>query len=182
MLGKRVADNALDLARHGVPKRPFYLAGVVGGKPFSVHAAGERVVLSRPGAGPEEIELVGPEAVSSPVPEPTGQPVEGHDHHEEPLPGSDVEMPEPLSSANALEVMDELASEADRQHSPSRSPLEAALADVRASLAEWRVEAAEAECDLEVTADPEEVEDAPPAWPVGGPGPLRRRGTEGDDE
>jgi transposase InsO family protein len=183
MLAKRVADNALELARHGVPKRPFYLAGVVDGKPFSVHAAGERVVLSRPGAGPEEIELVGPDAVTSPSGEPSEQPVEGHDHHEEPLPGADVEMPEPLSSANALEVMDELASEADRQHSPSRNPLEAALAEVRASLAEWRAEAASAEAaDGEVEEDPDASEEAPPSWPEAGPGPLRRRPVEVDDE
>jgi hypothetical protein len=185
MLGKRVADNALELARHGVPKRPFYLAGVVGGKPFSVHGAGERLVLSRPGAGPEEIELVGPGAASSPGQEPTGQPIGGTEQQEEPLPGSDVEMPEPLSSANALEVMDELAAEADRQHSPSRSPLDAALADVRASLAEWRAEAAGAEAgdgEVEVEEDPDAAEEAPPSWSEAGPGPLRRRQVEVDDE
>jgi len=44
-LHDRVAANALELARHGVPKRPFYLTGQVGGKTFSVHAEGERVIL-----------------------------------------------------------------------------------------------------------------------------------------
>ncbi len=46
-LPARVAANALELARHGVPKTPFYLTGQVGGQPFSVHAEGERVILTR---------------------------------------------------------------------------------------------------------------------------------------
>ncbi len=45
-LQARVAANALELARHGVPKEPFYLTGQVGGKPFSLHAEGERVILT----------------------------------------------------------------------------------------------------------------------------------------
>lgn len=55
-LEARLAGNALELARNGVPKAPFYLTGQVGGKPFSVHAEGERVILT--GAeGRQEIEL-----------------------------------------------------------------------------------------------------------------------------
>ena len=46
-LSQRVAANAMDLAREGVPKTPFYLAGAIDGKPFSVHAEGERVILTR---------------------------------------------------------------------------------------------------------------------------------------
>src|SRR5438132_2756431 len=46
MLERRVAANALELARHGVPKKPFYLTGQVGGQPFSMHAEGERVILT----------------------------------------------------------------------------------------------------------------------------------------
>lgn len=42
----RVADNALELARHGIPKRPFYLSGQTGdGHPFSVHTEGERLFM-----------------------------------------------------------------------------------------------------------------------------------------
>lgn len=55
-LNARIAANALDLARHGVPKKPFYLTGHVEGQPFSVHAEGERLFLMRPGSR-EEIEL-----------------------------------------------------------------------------------------------------------------------------
>ena len=59
-LQARVAGNALELARQGVPKAPFYLTGQVGGQPFSVHAEGERVILT--GAeGRREIELTSPD-------------------------------------------------------------------------------------------------------------------------
>ncbi len=58
-LQARVAAHALELARHGVPKEPFYLTGQVGGRPFSVHAEGERVILT--GAeGRKEVELTPP--------------------------------------------------------------------------------------------------------------------------
>lgn len=43
----RVAANAVELARHGVPKAPFYLTGNVAGQPFSVHAEGETVILTK---------------------------------------------------------------------------------------------------------------------------------------
>jgi len=43
----RVAANALELARHGAPKAPFYLAGNVAGQAFSVHAEGETVILQK---------------------------------------------------------------------------------------------------------------------------------------
>jgi hypothetical protein len=57
LLKERVAANALELARHGVPKQPFYVTGQVGGHSFAVHAAGERVILSRAGQAPAEIDL-----------------------------------------------------------------------------------------------------------------------------
>jgi len=71
-LKERVAANALELARHGLPKKPFYLTGQVGGKTFSVHAAGERVFMTAEGKEKEEIDLVGPEAPEeeSSLPEP----------------------------------------------------------------------------------------------------------------
>jgi len=47
-LQARVSANALELARHGVPKEPLYLTGQVGGKPVSIHAEGERVILTGP--------------------------------------------------------------------------------------------------------------------------------------
>jgi transposase InsO family protein len=66
----RVAANALQLARHGVPKAPFYLTGQVAGQPFSLHAEGERVILT--GAeGRREVDLVPPPAAApAALPEP----------------------------------------------------------------------------------------------------------------
>ena len=60
-LKERVAANACELARHGVPKPPFYMTGQVGGQSFSVHAEGERVILRRDGGVRQEVELVAPE-------------------------------------------------------------------------------------------------------------------------
>jgi transposase InsO family protein len=82
-LKERVAANALQLARHGVPKEPFYLTGQVAGQPFSLHAEGPRVL--RTGAeGRREVDL-GPPPAPAParLPEPvcpvgavTGSPAE----------------------------------------------------------------------------------------------------------
>jgi transposase InsO family protein len=59
-LKQRVAANARELARHGVPKKPFYLTGQVEGKPFSVHREGDRVILHRAGEAREDIDLKRP--------------------------------------------------------------------------------------------------------------------------
>jgi hypothetical protein len=64
-LKERVAANALELARYGQPKAPFYVTGQVAGQTFSVHAEGERLVLRRQGQGREEIELTSPSATPS---------------------------------------------------------------------------------------------------------------------
>jgi transposase InsO family protein len=61
-LQARVSANALELARQGVPKAPFYLTGQVGGQPFSVHAEGERMILTRAAGARQEIDLVPPAA------------------------------------------------------------------------------------------------------------------------
>jgi len=57
-LKERVAANARELAQHGVPKPPFYLTGQVEGQPFSIHRAGDRVVLQRGNQPAEDIDLV----------------------------------------------------------------------------------------------------------------------------
>jgi hypothetical protein len=59
-LKARVEANALDLARNGTPKDPFYVTGQVGGKPFSVHADGERIIMVQDGAERREVDLVPP--------------------------------------------------------------------------------------------------------------------------
>jgi transposase InsO family protein len=73
-LQARVSANALELAKNGVPKTPFYLTGQVGGKPFSVHAEGERVILTHTEGERQEIDLVppapAPEVASASLPMP----------------------------------------------------------------------------------------------------------------
>ena len=61
LLKERVAGNALELARQGVPRPPFYVTGQVGGRNFSLHAEGERVFLTHQGKPRQEVDLVPPE-------------------------------------------------------------------------------------------------------------------------
>jgi transposase InsO family protein len=78
-LRARVAANALELAKQGVPRAPLYVTGQVGGKSFAVHAAGERVFLTKEGEGRQEIDLSPPAAEPAKLPEavtPTAQPSE----------------------------------------------------------------------------------------------------------
>lgn len=57
-LAERVAGNALEIARGGAPRKPFYLAGRVGDQPLSLHAEGDKVVLVREDGRREEVDLV----------------------------------------------------------------------------------------------------------------------------
>jgi transposase InsO family protein len=56
-LKMRVAENALELARTGTPKQPFFLTGQTGGKTFSIHTEGERVFITQPGQERREVDL-----------------------------------------------------------------------------------------------------------------------------
>jgi transposase InsO family protein len=67
-LKERVAKDALRIAREGIPRAPFYLAGSAGGESFSVHAEGERVILRRGDGEREEIDLGGREPAPPEVP------------------------------------------------------------------------------------------------------------------
>ena len=112
-LKDRVAANALELARHGVPKKPFYLTGQLDGKPFSVHREGDRVILHQAEKPREEIDLVAPREVrqspekppaeSLPQPLcPDGSPASlWQVSSEEPMPGQSAvdELADELSSA-----------------------------------------------------------------------------------
>jgi transposase InsO family protein len=71
-LKERVASNALELARHGIPRQPFYLTGQAGGQPFSLHAEGERVILTDAAGTRREIDLVPPAAPAPPEQRPVG--------------------------------------------------------------------------------------------------------------
>jgi hypothetical protein len=53
----RVAKNALDLAKHGEPRKPFYLTGRVGEQSVSLHAEGERVIMTKEDGSREEVDL-----------------------------------------------------------------------------------------------------------------------------
>ena len=94
-LEARVQANALELARHGVPKAPFYLTGQAGGQPFSVHAEGERMILTNSG-GRQEIDLlpttVTPPAAMATLPEPVCPhgvvSASGEGFEDPPLPGA----------------------------------------------------------------------------------------------
>jgi hypothetical protein len=66
-LRNRVAANALELARNGVPKAPFYVTGRIGDRAFSVHAEGERMILKREGQSRQEVELTAPDAAPLPL-------------------------------------------------------------------------------------------------------------------
>src|SRR6516164_8933553 len=72
-LEARVQANALELAREGLPRPPFYVAGQVGGRGFSLHAEGERVILTDASGQRQDVELGRPagEAPAA-VPEPAG--------------------------------------------------------------------------------------------------------------
>jgi transposase InsO family protein len=105
-LKERVAANALHLARHGVPKEPFYLTGQVAGQPFSVHAEGERVILT--GAdGRREVDLVPPPAAAT------------------------AELPQPVCPAGVVSATPaEAAVTSAGPPAPGTSPLDGALPPV----------------------------------------------------
>jgi transposase InsO family protein len=69
----RVAANALELAQHGEPRKAFYLTGRVGDESVSLHAEGEKVVLTKDDGTREEVDLSakGPRRDREEPPEPT---------------------------------------------------------------------------------------------------------------
>ncbi len=56
-LKERVATNAAELARDGMPRKPFYLTGRIGDQSISLHAEGEKVVLTQGDGRREEVDL-----------------------------------------------------------------------------------------------------------------------------
>jgi transposase InsO family protein len=108
-LQARVAANALELARHGLPRKPFYLTGQVGGQPFSVHAEGERVIMTGTGGARQEVDLV-PPAEKAPA---------------------DAELPEPVCPAGVVTAMADEGGE--EPPAPGESPLNEGLERLRQS-------------------------------------------------
>jgi len=93
---ERVAANALELAKNGVPKEPFYLTGNVAGQAFSVHAEGEQVILQRGGQRASIALDPRPEPV---VPPPSVAPVAAVVSTAAPLP---LPMPVPVAPAGVV--------------------------------------------------------------------------------
>lgn len=62
---KRMSENALEIARKGFPKQPFYITGQAGGLPFSIHAEDGRTYMRREGGERVEVELVTPFGLSA---------------------------------------------------------------------------------------------------------------------
>ncbi|NNC63175.1 MAG: transposase family protein, partial [Gammaproteobacteria bacterium] len=56
-LEARVEQNALDLARHGEPRKAFYLTGRVGEQSISLHGEGSKVVMTDDAGRREEVDL-----------------------------------------------------------------------------------------------------------------------------
>ena len=121
-LKARVARNSLELARNGVPRKPFYVTGQAGGKSFSVHAEGERVILTRAEGEREEVELVAPDeqAEEESLPEPVSASTEvmrspGEAGTEEPSPPGASSLDDGLRSLAELfgEVEDDGGKEAE---------------------------------------------------------------------
>jgi hypothetical protein len=111
-LRERVAENALQMARQGVPRKSVYLTGRVGSESVSLHAEGDRVILLSGDGRREEVDLQAAGARD--------------DEAEQVLPpsvsGSPVVRTEPRSDPFPAP--------------PGSSPLDRALRDIRAALEE----------------------------------------------
>jgi len=93
-----------------LPKAPFYLTGQAGGQPFSVHAEGERMILTN-ADGRQEIDLLPPQAA------PTAAELSG------------IVMPAPVCPQGIVAAFPEEGFE--EQSAPGESPLDEDLAALR---------------------------------------------------
>jgi transposase InsO family protein len=105
----RVSKNAEELARNGVPRKPFYLTGRVGGREISLHAEGEKVVLVD-GEKREEVDLGAP-----------GRRVE---------PAKETDLPTPVAVTAVVADATDLDDEDVAQRAPGTSPLDQVMKDL----------------------------------------------------
>ena len=91
-LKQRVSANALELARHGAPKAPFYVTGQIEGQSFSVHAEGPRLILRKADQPRQEIDLTAP---ADTAPSGATEPADAAEHA---VPGA---LPVPLCPSGA---------------------------------------------------------------------------------
>lgn len=110
-LRRRVAANALELARNGVAKAPFYVTGRIGDRAFSVHAEGERMILKREGQERTEVDLGVPGALELPLHAADGQ--------------AAASLPMPVCPDGSPQG--EMIELGEEEQSPGASPLDAGL-------------------------------------------------------
>ena len=118
-LKERVERNALELARNGLPRKPFYIAGSSDGVGFSLHGEGERFIFRREGGEREEVTLVPPGSAVS-------LPSEDKEHDGTESPTSPPDLPLPLCPSASLSegVIEE---EHEEVPPPGVSPLDDGL-------------------------------------------------------
>jgi transposase InsO family protein len=117
-LKARVNANALELARSGTPKAPFYMAGQVGGKQFSLHAEGERVFMIGDDGQRKEVDLGSVPAaggVGVPIADASGQS------------GAVKDVPDPVAAQGFVH---DLTDEHEAELPPGVSPLDQGLRDL----------------------------------------------------
>ncbi|MBZ0135695.1 MAG: IS481 family transposase [Planctomycetes bacterium] len=121
-LNERVEANAIDLARHGTPRKPFYLTGRVGDASISLHGEGDKVILTSDGKR-EEVDLSA-----------TGR----RQHPEHSVVGSESEPEDSPSSACGVLAGTQSKSNSRQDqaedtpnHAPGTSPLDDALLQLR---------------------------------------------------
>ena len=102
-LKERVAKNAAELARDGVPRKPFYLTGRIGDQSISLHAEGEKVVMTRGDGSREEVDL-------------------GATGKRQDAPPDEAELPEPVAPMG--NPPDHAATADASEHAPGSSPLD----------------------------------------------------------
>lgn len=113
----QVAKNAFQLARDGLPRKPFYLTGRVGDVGISLHAEGEKVVLTRDNGERETVDL----GASGARPDPTaGQ--------------APTELPPAVTTGVLPLHAGEGDADGDEVAAPGTSPLDGVLEDLERGL------------------------------------------------
>lgn len=78
-LRERVAVNAFQLAKTGIPKPPLYLTGNLGGEGVSLHSSGDKVYMIKENGEKMEVDMSGSEPIAEvPPPEELPAPVCPH--------------------------------------------------------------------------------------------------------
>jgi hypothetical protein len=99
-LRTRVAANAVDIARSGMPKRPLYLAGMVGSTPVVLHGEGDRIILSKDG---QRAEVDFEPRPPTPMPIPASAPAPAPAPAGAAIPPVSTEVPMPVAPAGIVQ-------------------------------------------------------------------------------